>query len=93
MEFPIIHTSIWDGVIAVPLIVIMTQFFKLFPIPRHYFPTIAAIFGYTISIFYSHRYNIWAGIIMGGFYSGAAIGLYSSLKTSWYAFRKEKRES
>lgn len=92
MEFPIIHTNIWDGVIAVPLIVIVTQLFKLFPIPRQYFPTIASILGFSISIFYSHRHNLPAGIFMGGFYSAAAIGAYSSLKTSWNAFKKNKRE-
>lgn len=92
MEFPVIHTNIWDGIIAVPLIVLITQFFKLFPIPRQYFPTIASIFGFGISIFYSHPYNIWAGIFMGGFYSAAAVGMYASLKTSWIAFKNRKRK-
>lgn len=94
MEFPIIHTNIWDGIIAVPLIVLITQFFKLFPIPHKYFPTIASFFGFAISIFFSHRHSLPAGIFMGGFYSAAAIGTYSSLKTSWLAFknRRSKKE-
>ncbi|MDY0408598.1 hypothetical protein ACFFIS_13875 [Virgibacillus soli] len=92
MEFPTIHTNFWDGVIAVPLIVIITQCFKIFPIPRQYFPTIASVLGFGISIFYSHRHNIWAGIFMGGFYSAAAVGTYSSLKTSWIAFKNRKRK-
>ncbi len=87
MEFPVIHTNIWDGVIAVPLIVLLTQFFKLFPIPKQYFPTIASFFGFMISIFYSYKHNLAAGIFMGGFYSAAAVGLYSSLKTSRIAFK------
>lgn len=91
MEFPVIHTNIWDGVIAVPLIVIITQFFKLFPIPRKYFPTIASFFGFAISIFYSHKHNLAAGIFMGGFYSAAAVGTYSSLKTSWLAFKNRRK--
>ncbi|KRG12656.1 hypothetical protein [Lederbergia galactosidilytica] len=93
MEFPVIHTNFWDGVIAVPLIVIITQLFKLFPIPRQYFPTIASILGFAISIFYSHRHNLWAGLFMGGFYSAAAVGTYSSLKTSWIAFKNRKKKS
>lgn len=92
MEFPIIHTNFWDGVIAVPLIVILTQFFKLFPIPRKYFPTIASIIGFSISIFYSHRHNLSAGLFMGSFYSAAAVGTYASLKTSWIAFKNRKKK-
>lgn len=90
MDFPVIHTNFWDGVIAVPLVVLITQFFKIFPIPRQYFPTIAGIVGFIISIFFSHRYDLWAGIFMGGFYSAAAVGTYASLKTSWIAFCKRR---
>ncbi|MCT8975309.1 hypothetical protein N4T77_01730 [Clostridium sp. CX1] len=90
MNFPDIHTNFWDAVIAVPLIVLLTQIFKLFPIPRKYFPTIATIIGFIISIFFSHRGNLSAGIFMGGFYGSAAVGLYSSLKTAWLAHRKKR---
>ncbi|KPH71191.1 hypothetical protein [Oceanobacillus caeni] len=89
MSFPEIHTNFWDAVIAVPLIVIITQFFKLFPIPHKYFPTIASALGFLIFIFISHRHDLIAGIFMGGFYGAAAIGLYSSLKTTWITFRKK----
>lgn len=34
MDFPTIHTNFWDGAIAVPVVVLLTQGFKLFPIPR-----------------------------------------------------------
>lgn len=91
MGFPVIHTNFWDGVIAVPLIVIITQLFKIFPIPRQYFPTIASILGFSISIFYSHRHDLWAGFFMGGFYSAAAVGTYASLKTSWVTFKNRKK--
>jgi glycerol-3-phosphate acyltransferase PlsY len=95
MGFPTIQTDFWDGVIAVPLVVIITQLFKVFPIPRQYFPTIASVIGYIISIFFSHRHDLWAGIFMGAFYGAAAVGTYSSLKTSWLAFRRpiEKKKS
>lgn len=92
MEFPIIHTNFWDGIIAVPLIVIITQIFKLFPIPRQYFPTIASVIGFSISIFISHRNDLWAGVFMGGFYSAAAVGTYASLKTSWIAFKQRQQK-
>jgi hypothetical protein len=68
MDFPTIHTNFWDGVIAVPAIVIVTQCFKLLP-------TIASILGYIMSIFISHRGNIWAGLFMGAFYGAAAVEL------------------
>ncbi|ASK60929.1 hypothetical protein CFK37_01230 [Virgibacillus phasianinus] len=89
MEFPVIQTNFWDGVIAVPLVVLITQLFKIFPIPSKFIPTIATVVGFTISIFFSHRHDLWAGLFMGGFYSGAAIGAYASLKTSWLALRKQ----
>jgi hypothetical protein len=87
MRFPDIHTNFWDAVIAVPLIVVLTQIFKIFPIPRKYFPTIATTIGFIISIFFSHRGDLSAGIFMGGFYGSAAVGLYSSLKTAWLSYR------
>lgn len=81
LDFPTIHTNFWDGVIAVPAIIIMTQCLKVFPIPRQYFPTIASILGFLISIFISHRENLWTGIFMGAFYGSSAVGTYASLKT------------
>ncbi|MFD2208913.1 hypothetical protein ACFSMW_04230 [Virgibacillus halophilus] len=89
-EFPVIHTTILDGVIAVPAIILLTQLFKAFPIPKPYYPTIASFFGFFISIFISHRHDIWAGLFMGGFYGAAAVGTYASLKTSWIAYKKKK---
>lgn len=92
MEFPIIQTDFWDGVIAVPLVVIITQLFKLvFSVPKAYVPTVATIIGFVISIFFSHRHDLWAGIFMGGFYGAAAVGTYSSLKNSFSAFRQNKK--
>ncbi|WP_066187392.1 MULTISPECIES: hypothetical protein [Gracilibacillus] len=92
MEFPTIHTNIWDGTIAVPVIIILTQCIKVFPIPRQFYPTVASILGFIISIFISHRHDLWAGVFMGAFYGGAAIGTYSSLKTSWVAFKNHRQQ-
>lgn len=89
MRFPDIQTNFWDATIAVPLVVILTQVFKIFPIPRKYFPTIATIIGFIISVFFSHRGDLSAGLFMGGFYGAAGIGLYSSLKTAWLSYRKK----
>ncbi|MCT1577938.1 hypothetical protein M3E13_16520 [Oceanobacillus kimchii] len=93
MEFPVIHTNFWDGVIAVPVIVILTQCFKFFSIPRQYFPTIASVLGFLISIFISHQHDLWAGIFMGAFYGAAAVGTYASLKTTWLAFKQRKKHN
>lgn len=89
MEFPEIQTNFWDGIIAVPSIMILTQMIKIFPIPKKYIPTVATVIGYLFSIFISHPKDLWAGLFMGGFYGAAAIGLYSSLKTAWITFRKK----
>lgn len=92
--FPIIHTNFWDAVIAVPIVVIITQVIKIFlPIKRIYIPSIANLIGLFISIFFSHKGNLSAGIFMGFFYGNAAVGVYSSIKTTLTSsklFKKDK---
>lgn len=57
MGFPIIHTNFWDAVIAVPVVMILTQAIKVFfPIQPKYVPAIALALGLMISIFIS----LWA---------------------------------
>lgn len=91
--FPIIHTNFWDAIIAVPVVVIVTQIIKfILPIPRVFVPTIANIIGLIISIFYAHKGDISAGIFMGFFYGNAAVGVYASMKTSWIAYKKRKKK-
>lgn len=91
-SFPIIHTNIWDAVIAVPAVLIITQIIKLaLPIPRAFIPTVASIVGLIISIFFSHRGDLGAGIFMGFFYGNAAVGVFSSLKTAWIAYKRKKK--
>lgn len=87
--FPIIHTNFWDAIIAVPLVVLLTQLGKmLFKIPKPYVPGLANLLGLIISVFFAHRNNLWAGIFMGFFYGNAAAGLFSSLKTQILSFRE-----
>jgi cell shape-determining protein MreD len=94
MHFPTIHTNFWDAVIAVPLVLILTQLIKIFlHAPKKFIPTIALALGLIISIFYSHRHNLIAGLFMGWFYGYAAIGSYASLKTTIISFRKPKAGS
>lgn len=88
-EFPVIHTNIWDAVIAVPTVLILTQLLKiLFHIPGKFVPTIAGLLGLGISVLFSHPHHLSEGLFMGFFYGGAAVGSYSSLKTSILAFRE-----
>ncbi|KPL59572.1 hypothetical protein [Rossellomorea vietnamensis] len=94
MDFPTIHTNFWDAVIAIPVIILLTQLIKGFFKPRAFLvPNIAVLLGLFISIFISHRGHLVTGIFMGFFYGYAAIGNYASLKTSVLAFRGEKEES
>ncbi|MGE7977305.1 hypothetical protein [Psychrobacillus sp. NPDC093200] len=90
MNFPLIHTNFWDAVIAIPVIIIITQIIKiLFRVQSKNVPFIALILGLIISVFISHRHHIVAGLFMGWFYGYAAIGNYSALKVSLRAYRKK----
>lgn len=92
-EFPIIHTNVWDAVIAVPVVIILTELIKVFlKPPKAWVPSIANVLGLAISIFIAHKGNLSAGIFMGFFYGNAAVGGYASLKTSFQAFRKKKKK-
>ncbi|WP_274309659.1 hypothetical protein [Solibacillus daqui] len=89
--FPTIHTNFWDAVIAVPVVMILTQLLKkVLHIKPVWIPTIALIIGLLISIFISHRGNLLAGLFMGWFYGYAAIGSYASLKTTYIAYKQRK---
>ncbi|SDC33396.1 hypothetical protein SAMN05421663_102105 [Terribacillus halophilus] len=93
MDFPNIQTNFWDSFIGIPVTLTLTQITKLFlPIPKQYVPAIAVLIGLVLSIFYSHPRDLIAGIFMGYFYGYAAIGSYAATKTSWRAYRKEKRD-
>ncbi|NEU30673.1 hypothetical protein GN156_07750 [bacterium LRH843] len=89
--FPIIHTNFWDAVIAVPVVIIVTQLLKKFlHIKPVWVPTIALIIGLIISVFISHRDHLLAGLFMGWFYGYAAIGSYASLKTTIIAYKQQR---
>ncbi|WP_054712725.1 hypothetical protein [Bacillus sp. JCM 19041] len=90
MGYPTIHTNIWDGLIAIPAVVLFTQMAKtFFHLKPSYVPTIATLLGLAISIFISHPHNLSAGIFMGFLYGGAAVGMHASLTTSWRTFRNK----
>jgi len=90
-NFPTIHTNFWDAVIAVPLVLIITQIMKvILPIPRSYIPSIASVIGLIISIFFAHRGNLSAGIFMGFFYGNAAVGVFSSMKIALIAYKNRR---
>ncbi|TDQ42682.1 hypothetical protein [Aureibacillus halotolerans] len=91
MELPFIQTNIWDALIAVPLVLVVTQLLKVVIfIPRVFVPTIATVLGVLVSLIYSHPHDVAAGLFMGFFYGNAAVGVYASLKTSWRVFRQEE---
>ncbi|WP_449536375.1 hypothetical protein [Ferdinandcohnia sp. Marseille-Q9671] len=91
MDFPTIHTNFWDAVIAIPVIMILTQAMKVFMhIPKKYIPTVALVLGLLISVFISHRNNVASGLFMGWFYGYAAIGNYAALKTAFVVYRTSK---
>ena len=90
-NFPTIHTNFWDAVIAVPLVLIITQIIKvILPFPRSFIPSIASIIGLIISIFFAHRGNLSAGIFMGFFYGNAAVGAFSSMKIALIAYKNRR---
>ncbi|TKC17094.1 hypothetical protein [Robertmurraya kyonggiensis] len=88
MDFPTIHTNFWDAVIAIPIVMVLTQVLKLFlKVPKKYVPLMALIIGLCISIFFAHRGDFVAGVFMGYFYGYSAIGSYASLKTTIRSYR------
>lgn len=92
MVFPTVHTNFWDAVIAVPVVMILTQLIKMFfHTPKSLVPFIALFNGLLISIFISHNGHLTAGLFMGWFYGYAAIGSYASLKTSVLSYLKKVR--
>ncbi|MBM0066858.1 hypothetical protein [Alkalicoccobacillus gibsonii] len=89
MDLPTIQTNIWDAVLAVPVVLIVTELIKwITRIPHKYIPTVATILGVLISVFYSHRHDLPAGLFMGFFYGNAAVGTYAGMKTALTAYRK-----
>ncbi|KGR73535.1 hypothetical protein [Ureibacillus manganicus] len=91
MYFPTIYTNIWDVLIAVPLILILTQIIKMiFKIKPVFVPTVPVVLGLLLAIFVSHKYDLLAGIFMGFFYGYSAIGNYASFKTAFNAYKKRK---
>ncbi|WP_442599889.1 hypothetical protein [Neobacillus sp. D3-1R] len=91
MDFPTIHTNFWDAVVAVPVVLVLTQLLKIFlKIPRVFVPTVALVIGLIISVFISHRHHLITGLFMGWFYGYAAIGSYASLKTTIISYRNRK---
>lgn len=90
MNFPIIHTNFWDAVIAIPVIIIVTQIIKiLFRVQSKYVPLVALLLGLLISVFISHRHHFITGLFMGWFYGYAAIGNYSALMVALRAYRNK----
>lgn len=87
-EFPIIHTNVWDAFWAIPVIMLLVWMLKIFlHLPPKYLSTSATVIGLLLSIFISHPHDLSAGIFMGFFYSAAAIGTYSSFKTTIRSYR------
>jgi len=90
-HFPLIHTNFWDALIAVPVVMMLTQLMKkLCHIKPFWVPFIALVIGLLISVFISHRHHLLAGLFMGWFYGYAAIGSYASLKTSYITYKQKK---
>lgn len=88
-EFPVIHTNVWDAMWGVPVVLAVVLLAKwLFNIPLTWLSTLSTVVALGISIFISHPKNLSAGVFMGFFYSGAAMGMIYSTKQSFLAYRK-----
>ena len=87
-EFPMIHTNIWDAVLAIPVIIIVIILIKaFFKLASSWLSTVAVMIGLVISIFISHPENLSAGIFMGFFYGAAAVGAMYSIQATFSAYR------
>lgn len=89
-EFPTIHTNMWDVFWAIPVILVLIFFIKLFfGISNAWISTAATVIGLLISIFISHPEHLAAGVFMGFFYGNAAAGFLYSFEKSYAAYRKK----
>lgn len=87
-EFPVIHTNLWDAIWAVPAVLIVILLARwIFRLPASWISTVATAAALILSIFISHRGDLSAGIFMGFFYSGAALGIIYSVKQTFLAYR------
>lgn len=87
-EFPTIHTNVWDALWAVPVTLALVLIAKwVFHVRPAWLSTVSTVVALVLSNFISHPHNLSAGIFMGIFYSGAAMGLLYSLQQSYLAFR------
>ncbi|ARD49712.1 hypothetical protein SporoP33_10150 [Sporosarcina sp. P33] len=90
-EFPVIHTNVWDAMWAVPVVLAAVLLAKwLFKVRPTWLSTVATVVALGLSIFISHPKNLSAGIFMGFFYSGAAMGVIYSTKQSFLAYRSKQ---
>ncbi|OOE12619.1 hypothetical protein [Fictibacillus arsenicus] len=88
MEFPFIHTNFWDGLIAVPAIIVLIEILKIFlPSISALIPVIANLIGLVISIFIAHPHSLWTGIVMGIVYGIAAVGAYAAFAAFIHTYR------
>ncbi|ARJ39209.1 hypothetical protein CSV71_15130 [Sporosarcina sp. P21c] len=88
-EFPVIQTNVWDAIWGVPVVLVVVLIVKwIFKVSLSWLSTVATVVALAISIFISHPKNLSAGIFMGIFYSGAAMGIIYSTKQSFHAYRK-----
>ncbi len=89
-EFPTIHTNVWDAVWAVPVTIAVVLAARwLLRVKPSWLSTVATVTALILSIFISHPNSLSAGIFMGFFYSGAAMGALYSMKQSYIAFRSK----
>ncbi|MCG7343736.1 hypothetical protein MHZ92_06300 [Sporosarcina sp. ACRSL] len=88
-ETPVIHTNMWDALWAVPVVLLVVLIAKwLFRVRSSWLSTVSTVAALLLSIFVSHRGDLSAGIFMGFFYSGAAMGVIYSIKQSFLAYRE-----
>lgn len=88
-EFPVIQTNIWDAIWGVPVVLVVVLIAKWqFKLPVAWLSTVSTVVALALSIFISHPNSLSAGIFMGIFYSGAAMGIIYSAKQSFHAYRK-----
>ena len=89
-ETPVIHTNMWDALWAVPVVLLIVMAAKwLFGVRSSWLSTVSTVAALLLSIFVSHRGDLSAGIFMGFFYSGAAMGVLYSIKQSLLAYRAD----
>lgn len=90
MDLDFIAQAMTSAVAVVPIIVALVQVGKMMNMPNKYAPILSLGVGILISFLFGGTLNIGQSVLSGILYGLSASGLYSGIKTTAHATKKEE---